>query len=242
MFKFLKYCAITFIASFLILSGLDAVSGHLTSSDRYVKARTVKLMGGLGSCSGEQISAPSGKNYILTAGHCKDLKGNKNSITVQMEDGKSLERAIIAEDMNSDLLLLEGLPKIRGLDIADSYEPDQHVRTFTHGHGLPTYKTEGVLVGRKDIAIALGIIGQSYSGDCKGRKYANVPIETLGGEVHVCVIAVDEMVTTAFIVPGSSGGTVANDSGELVGVVSATDGSFGYIVLLSDIRTFISGY
>lgn len=212
------------------------------SSDNFARGRSVKLSGGGGSCSGEQIISPSGHAYILTAGHCKDLRGDKNSITVDTEDGKTLERAIIAEDMKSDLLLLEGVPSLQGLRIADAYEPAQHVRTFTHGAGLPTYETQGVLVGKAEELVLMGFIGLTYDGACKGPKYRIIPVDYMGGQINACVLDVVEMVSTAMVVPGSSGGMVVDDSGHLVGVVSATDGRFAYFVTLDDIKAFISGY
>lgn len=224
----------------LVMSACNAFIS--TASDAFARGRSVKLVGGGGSCSGEQVVAPSGQHYILTAGHCKDLRMDKNSITVETEDGRVLERAIVAEDMKSDLLLLEGVPTLRGLQIADAYKPAQHVRTFTHGAGLPTYETEGVLVGKAEEMVLLGFIGLTYNGACKGAKYRIVPVDYMGGQISACVLDVIEMVSTAMVVPGSSGGMVVDDNGNLVGVVSATDGHFSYMITLDDIKAFLAGY
>lgn len=234
-----KYCLGAFLGTLLVLFGSVALSDHMSSSDKEMKSKAVQLIGA-GSCSGEQITAPSGRTYILSAGHCKDLKGSKNSITVKTEDGKILERAIIAEDKDSDLLLLEGIPNVGGLYIAESYEKDEHIRTFTHGAALPTYKTEGAFIGTKAVIIAIGLVDEEHA--CQEPKYKIIQEPTPLGEVGVCVMVVDEMVTTAMVVPGSSGGMAVNDAGELVGVVSATDGHFGYMVTLRDIQHFISNY
>lgn len=230
------------VLALIVLCAMSSACAR-TSSNEYVRFRSVKLKGVEGgSCSGEQVTAPSGRMYILSAGHCKDLRGAKNSITVETEDGKSLERAIVAEDTKSDLLLLEGLPKMQGLMVADKYTLPQHVRTFTHGAGLPTYETEGVLVGRARQLIMLGFIGSTYEGDCRGPKYRIMSLETSYGEMSACVLDVMQMVSTAMVVPGSSGGMVVDDNGQLIGVVSATDGKFSYLVSLQDIQSFVSAY
>jgi len=104
-----------------------------TPSDAYLRERVVKLQSKRGSCSGEQVRAPSGQDYIVSAAHCIILKDSDNNIQVVKEDGTILMRKVLAEDSDSDLLLIEGLPGLRGLNIAESAAPGQYVKTFTHG-------------------------------------------------------------------------------------------------------------
>lgn len=238
MLKILKYSAVAFIAATAFLWAIDYC---YSGGDAEVRANAVQLVGG-GSCSGEQVIAASGRKYILTAEHCKDLSGDKSSITVKTEDGRTLERNIVAEDVNSDLLLLEGVPGIEGLQIANKYEAQQNIRTFTHGAGLPLYKTNGVLIGKRYVNIMLGVIGVNYRGDCKEAKNIIGDVETPLGGVKACGLHVEEAVSTAAAVPGSSGGIVVNDANELIGVVSATDGSFSYFVTLKDIKSLLANY
>lgn len=212
-------------------------------SDAYLKSRVVKLVSDKGSCSGEQIRAPSGVDYILTAGHCNVLEQADHTITAITEDGRQLRRRVVAEDMNSDLLLLEGIPHMRGLDIASTAQGDQHVRTFTHGAGFSTYKTDGQLIEEKHVQILESFANSGEElGECVGKKHTIVDVPTIFGDVKACLLELDEMASTAFIVPGSSGGLVVNDSGDLVGVVSAGGGGFGYFALLRDIHSFLRNY
>lgn len=74
--------------------------------DSYFLARAFKLQSAHGSCSGEQVRAPSGKDYILTAAHCRILDDGSGSIQARDEQGRESMHRIIAEDPNSDLLLL----------------------------------------------------------------------------------------------------------------------------------------
>jgi S1-C subfamily serine protease len=194
-------------------------------------------------CSGEQIRAPSGVDYILSAGHCKVLEEN-HQVTVTDADGNSIKRDVIAEDPNSDLLLIEGLPNLKGLDIASSDEISQHVRTFTHGGNTPTHKTDGEMMETKQVQIFMGIINDTKEeAECMSQpKFQSAHVQTFFGDIQVCLLQVDETAATASIVPGSSGGMLVDDAGDLVGVASCTDGQFGYFVTLHDINKFLSGY
>lgn len=222
----------------IVIAALLVPYMALHKSESFLRSRVVKLKSSEGSCSGEQIRAPSGADYILTAGHCAVLADAQGSITVEMENGKEIQRKIIAESGSADLLLLEGIPHMRGIDIASSANPGTEVRTFTHGSGYRTYKTTGELVQQRHIQMLLGM------GECssKAPKYKTEAIEIFGFQLKVCTLSVDLMMTTAMVVPGSSGGMVVNSSGDLAGVVSGGGDSFGGLVLAKDINEFVSGY
>lgn len=209
-------------------------------SYEWLRDRVVNIVKGRSSCSGEQIKAPSGVNYILTAAHCRDLMTD-GMFTVVKEDGTSLQRRFIAEDADSDLMLLEGLPALEGIEIADKLVRFQYVRTFTHRHGLATYKTTGSIIDETEITVPVALVASPEDAEiCESfPKYAVV---YLFSNMGFCVLKVMETATTAQIVPGSSGGAIVDDAGRLIGVASATDGFFGYLVRLSDIKRFLAGY
>jgi S1-C subfamily serine protease len=228
--------------------GVSAVGMHSARSETFLRSRVVKLMGNGYICSGEQVHTAFGTDYILSAGHCDELAID-GSIEVHSEDGRVMERRVIAEDAKSDLLLIEGIPNMEGIPIAKHQSIGDHVRTFTHGNGFRTYKSEGELIDNNKVeAILFPIMPGDPETDkltakCKAMpKNSLVSIDTFFGKVSVCVLSVDEVVTTAFMVPGSSGGMVVNDSGELTGVVSAGGDGFGYLVRLSDIQDFLANY
>lgn len=202
---------------------------------------TVKINGKNGQCSGVQIQTKSGSEYILSAGHCAHLSDD-DKLDITTEDGRHLIRRIVAEDMNSDLLLIEAVPGLRSLKIADTESLGESVETFTHGAGLATYKTSGELVQFKEIEIPMFEIlsGENLAKCQSAPKYKVIALDPFGLQL-MCVMHLDGVVSTAQVVPGSSGGMVVH-ADKLVGVVSATDGHFGYFVTVKDIHSFVDSY
>lgn len=228
----------------LAASLLFLTSCPIYRTETAIKNRVVFLKGNNHSCTGEQVRAPSGVNYILTAAHCNILAVD-GKIEVTSEYGTKLLRKVIYEDPKSDLLLLEGLPGLSGLNIAGSVYRNEEVRTFTHGAGFATYKTAGVLIEEKEIKIGISEINNSEQEEAckKSPKFTVVEVNFLGVALFkVCALDVKEMATTAMIVPGSSGGPVVDWRGNLVGVVSAGGEGFGFLVSLKDIQNFLSNY
>lgn len=236
-----KIRILTFIA---ILSVAAAIIAGGRSEDS-IRSTVMQLTSDKGSCSGEQIKAPSGVNYVLTAAHCAGLAVD-GSILVHTEDGRQLLRKVLAEDPNSDLLLLEGVPGIDGLDVAGSSRRGQSIRTFTHGLAFPTYRTEGVLIADKEIQFVVGggpLASAEEEAKCASMaKNSVIAIDTFFGELKLCILTSTEMATTAFIQHGSSGGPVVDSSGALIGVVSAGGDGYGFLVTLRDIKRFVGNY
>lgn len=212
------------------------------ASDSKVRSYVVKL-NGRGQCSGQQIEAPSGKTYVLSAGHCNAVADEKGRIKVTTEDGKTISRKIVKEDVNSDLLILEGVPNMAGMPIASVQVMGDHIRTFTHGKGHDTYKTEGATIAYEQVQALDHVISSAMErAICAvSPKYSIFVQPTFFGDPQeLCVLDVLAVSSTAMTVPGSSGGMAVNDSGELVGVVSMGDGVFSYFVPLESIVSFLS--
>lgn len=235
------------VVKVLILALTATICGtyrEVIKSDQYIRNRIVKLISEKGQCSGEQVRAPSGKDYILSAGHCKAVLSG-DSFTVISEQGVSIQRKLIAEDPNSDLLLIEGLPNLRGLDLADYTSRFEHGRSFTHGKGLDTYSTSGIYIQKKQIEVPVSQI-ETLEDELDCTKMNKNKVLEVDAFYYIiikyCVMSVFEDVTSISIVPGSSGGAIVNDYGNLIGVASASDGFFGYMVPLESIRPFLAGY
>jgi S1-C subfamily serine protease len=99
-----------------------------------------------GQCTGFEVEAPSGKHYILTASHCSVLEDDYHSMLVTTESGDQFHSRVIAIDMRSDSLLLEGSASLPALRLADSDERGEHVRVIGHGLGLDTWEVSGTII------------------------------------------------------------------------------------------------
>lgn len=217
------------------------------NSEDHIRSRVVKLLGvEHGSCSGTQVRAPSGTDYILTAGHCRALEHN-GTILAKQDDDRPIARRVIEESQDTDLLLLEGLPNLSGLPIA-TVEPKKKdlLRSFTHGSGLSTYKTTAELIETNMLMTIIERILNSTEEEltCTGSKHKVMDVPFMFGfSIKACVIQIHTYVTLdPGIRPGSSGGGVFNASDELTAVAMASDETFASLVTLSDIKTFLKSY
>jgi S1-C subfamily serine protease len=236
------------IVGLILLHSCFSYTTKPSLSNNELRHKVVKLWSqSRGMCSGEQIEAPSGMAYILSAGHCAMLADSNGDIRVETEDKEQLIRKVIAEDQESDLLLIEGLPNVKGLQLAEGHSHEV-VRTFTHGGNHDTWGSSGELVAIKPQHIMITQIDPNSAIDVqsclKAPKYQMQVFKTPFGDFGACMLVADEWESTAFVMPGSSGGMVVNKWGELVAVVSATDAQrgFSYFVTMTDIKRFLAAY
>lgn len=205
----------------------------------------VRLNGPKGSCTGVQINAPSGKQYILSAGHCAPIAVN-GSIMASVDGMRPIARKIIEEDRTSDLLLLEPLPYLKGVNLASSTRVGEHLRAYTHGARFATYEATGRIIDHRKIGVVDHIMttdGEESKCTENGEKYSVAEVGFLFLTIKACMLNIDSYATTLHpIVPGSSGGGVVNDYGDLVAIVSAGDGTFSYLTGLEDITKFLQSY
>lgn len=212
-------------------------------SESYLRSKVVQLKSDEGSCSGVQVNANSGINYILTAGHCEGLADKQGRIDVRLDGGKYIKRRIIEVSKYTDLMLLEGIPDLKGLDVAEQYRIGEHLRSFTHGAGLDTYKTEGELIQVSIIDILIhSIKTEEDELMCSQPKHKIVKVQSIFGDLNMCALHIKVFMSTAQVVPGSSGGLIVNDKGQIVGIVSGGDAVFGAFVPQDDIIVFLERY
>jgi trypsin-like peptidase len=224
---------LTKIAYFLLILAIFPACAMLTvRSDSYVRNRVVQLHLNGSSCSGVQVIAPSGKAYVLTAGHCRGLV-EQGKVEATDEHNTKYYLDFIKEDPNSDLMLLSS-PNDSGVSIAHNIYLHDHVHAMTHGKGFPTYRTDGEALSLNKTEFA-----EFEIKSLEDIAACLLPKNKISQEDASCRVLTVEMVATASIVPGSSGGPLLDDSGSLVGIASCTDGYFGSFVSLADIRKFM---
>ncbi len=217
----------------------------LAMGEKELRLKNVWIQNSESLCSSVQIVAPSGKQYLLSAGHC--AKSDEPGVKTLVNLPNGLEQVgyskIIAEDPYSDLLLLEPVKNMEGIKIAKEVVLYEHVRTFTHGGGKPTYKTEGEIISiRGDFAevpifeiITIADTERCYAFKAKYKF-------SIDKKEYWCHSISQTAITTAWAIPGSSGGMVVNDDDELIGIISEVDvakSKFSYPVPLADIQAFL---
>lgn len=236
----MKYKLKDFITDILIVAmlclSLNFGYSRYKASDSYIRHRVVYLYGNNHACSGVEVKAPSGKNYILTAGHCRILASD-DRIMARDENGREQAVEVIQEDPNSDLLLLASIDG-KSVDVAKSIHAHEHLHSITHGKSFPAYRTDGEFLDIELTQIKyFPIMDANDRAKCLTMpKYSDYT----GMTGEFCFISTHQTLADVPIVLGSSGGPLLNEAGELVGIVSAgsSDG-FNTFVSLMDIHSFL---
>lgn len=207
-------------------------------TDAYIRRSVVQLTNGQMSCTGEQIIAPSGKLFVITAAHCRGISEGTEKMTAVLEDGSKQTISVIAEDPTSDLLILTPVKGIPGLSIASSIYAHQHARAFTHGRAYATYKTEGEIVQEGTFEAPIFEIN-SFIDLLRCQAQPKYHPE-MGLFSQSCVATLSEIIATVGVVPGSSGGAILNDRGQVLGICTGEQDPFSFWVKLDDIHRFLA--
>lgn len=219
----------------VLLSGCP----HLPKSEAEIRRNVVQLESSVGYCSGTQIHTSSGHEYILTAAHCEAL-AEDGYIKASFDGERAIPRRVIEASSESDLMLLEGLPNRHGLDIAEDNQVGDHLRSFTHGLHLLTHKSQGELIQFSKVPVMVSIVTTDEEAQQCEVKPKNKVIDALF--FKVCALYIESIISDLKIHPGSSGGAVVNDVGELAGVAYASGEDFSLIVPVKDVQAFLKPY
>lgn len=200
---------------------LMATDKFIKSTNMYIRTKVVGLSGSGGFCTGIQVIAPSGTPYTLSAAHCKDLADAEGFIIAKDEYGREARIKLLDIDPEGDLMLLTAM-SVGGVKVATEVHKHDSIRTITRGNEFPTYVTEGeALEHRRITLVDFAIIDEESFNACLAEPGRSVGFSFEG---LFCLSSRVVMMTSAWVIPGSSGGPAVNSSGELVGIVSITDG------------------
>ena len=208
-----------------------------------------------GGGTGFQVTAPSGQNYIMTNSHvCEGAltqSQSKDSLIVMDDSGNSIRRKILENSDFTDLCLLEGLPGVEGLKLANR-GPSLGDTEYIVGHPLlrPLSVSHGEVVGLKDVKIPIGQINSledELKCDLPKNEIANIEVEIFGTvkvPFRLCLnVTKSSFMTTVLIFPGNSGSPMVNMYGEVTGVAFAADATnWAYAVSLKDVRRLLLLY
>jgi S1-C subfamily serine protease len=218
-----------------------------------------------GGGTGFAVTAPSGQNYILTNDHVCGVSKDGETVLVTGED-VSLRRRIIAHDENSDLCLVEGVPGVKGISVANSGPGvGDTLYVVGHPHLMPRHVSSGEITGKEDVQILMAPIsyedpdtgeevqisprqGGWTAAQCSMPKYSvqsvDIDLLFLTLKVKFCVLTVKDAYTTGItIFPGNSGSPMVNFWGNLEGVAFAGDDTnWGRMVPIQDIKAFLKNF
>lgn len=175
-----------------------------------------------------------GKDYIVTNSHVCDVVKVKERVIIDFNDSWGIQAisGIIYQDPSKDLCLIRGVPGIPSLSIA-SNGPDIHDRVYVLGHPLlePLTLAKGRYVG--PVMVDLG--EQMMLGDKCDGKIIKQFIFTF------CVHSYASYLTTNATYPGNSGSPLLNSTGEVIGVVFASNTltNKGLVIPLSTLEDFL---
>lgn len=218
-----------FLTMFVLVIICSLMYKHHKTTDSYVRGRVFLLKSAKGSCTGVEVKGKS-KHYILTAGHCRPLL-IENKLDAVSEEGVITSVSFVAEDDKSDLMLLTAADS-KTIDLAPAIYSRQPVHSMTHGYGRDSYRVDGETIQEELVNIPME---DTPVEDCITSKL-KVMVTPFG---PICVLHTITVVTTSWVVPGSSGGPMLDTSGRLVGIISAGDTHFSEIVPLYDIKKFL---
>jgi S1-C subfamily serine protease len=211
---------------------------YAKTTDSYIRNRVIQLEGNQMACTGIEVKAPSGRNYILTAAHCRALANENSEIDAITEHDKRAIVHIIEFDAQHDLMLLTAIDNL-SIEVAGKISAHQKIHTMTHGGRFPSYRTDGEMLEEREVRVrGEDILNEKDMAQCSGDfQYPSIDERGL-----YCAMKLTMAVSTAYVIPGSSGGPALDSSGRLVGIVSCTYGQFSGLVPLHDIIQFLKSH
>lgn len=243
--QLLRHAAVTLVTAGLLSLGLTLTHDH-DSLPRAVQqsgqsAVQLRSPSGRGSCSGVQVQAPSGDLFVLSAGHCRPLAEN-GIILVSAQGKKPVPRMVIEESDKYDLMLIEALQNVPGVQVGRDPRSREPLYSVTHARGLKAQEGKGHAIQDIEVELLDHVIDSSNPNDCTAPKYRKKKIDMFFWEIEACMLVVNGTISdVSGIKPGSSGGPIFSRDGRLAGIVSGGGDGYTVSVLPSSVAEFLTG-
>lgn len=191
--------------------------------------------------TGFAVRSLSGKLYTVTNAHVCNI--TDKSYLLAARGGVKLRLQIIEILEEADLCILQGIPFMKGLKVADALSLFEGVYVVGHPRLQPINMTAGWVRTRVYVPIAYCNIASSKLRVqvLPDRRKNAKPL--LDFEDASCIKEMDSIMTNNDSQPGNSGSAVLNDRGEVVGVLFAGDSNgTSLIVPLNYLHALLSAY
>lgn len=201
----------------------------------------------LGGGTGFAVVAPSGNTYLVTNAHVCEVKDEAGNVMVQLANGNRMPRRVIQVAQKADLCLLEGIPGYDGLEVGSPLKAGDWVAVVGHPQLMDLVISSGNMVAQENLPLLKGIIGWSMKEeDCNAPNDEIKKVDTIFGELNLCLTNFDSYKTTVVTLPGNSGSPAVDAWGNVVGVLFAGPGgdgaNWGSLVTRGDLKDFLAAY
>lgn len=233
LFKLIKIGA---LALAITAISLQAPYIHKSYIRNIANDSAVQIFGKQGSGSGAHVELANGNVVILTNKHICDMAG---PLMVKTENQKlPIARKIIKISDKHDLCILEGVPGNKGIKLGSTPELGDELYTLGHPRGDALNVAKGEYFDNKEIQMAEET---KADGTCSEGKLET--LETMFGNVSICVVKKNTFQISTPTYPGNSGSPIVNKYGNLVAVVFAGSRSIenmGFAVPFTYVSEFLS--
>lgn len=187
--------------------------------------------------TGFALQMPSGEVLTLTNAHVCALE-DSGPIYANYGRNKRFVMTVFEKSNNTDLCLLNGIPNMEGLKVADSVKIGQELAVVGHPKLMPLAISRGSLLGYQKVVVLTSME------PCKEEIGMYKNVDTMFGTF--CVEEFDAGLTTIVTLGGNSGSPSVDFFGNVTGVLFAGHGpetaNWGILVPLDQVKEFIKEY
>ncbi len=195
--------------------------------------------------TGFHVKGKSGQTVLMTNNHiCEGAKNGMLFVKGELSP-RAIPRRVLEMSKEGDACIVEPLPGVEGLTLSkNEVEDGNHYHVFGHPLLYPLAHSAGEYLQSLLIEILHHEMLDPNDGSCKGPRQRVESYMTWLGPVSVCIQSEPSEQLSIQIYPGNSGSPLLNDSGEVVGIMFASQRGtiFSFAVPLPVLRNLLEMY